>query len=164
MNFLSAIKIFKKYGVETIDTKILNRLENDKRPYIQSFIEFNIYQILSYFIYNKLNVNHKFTTIKSGNLIINTNKSGPIVQSNIVLHPIMKNKHKEFLGYQALDESLMWLRKKLRYGKNATYDKENKKSLEIDNPQPSIYVHNDENMMKVQRLNGIGSEEFNQLL
>ena len=66
-------------------------------------------------------------------------------------------------GYQALDESLMWLRKKLRYGKNATYDKENKKSLEIDNPQPSIYVHNDENMMKVQRLNGIGSEEFNQL-
>ena len=30
-------------------------------------------------------------------------------------------------GYQALDESLMWLRKKLRYGKNATYDKENKK-------------------------------------
>ena len=75
MNFLSAIKIFKKYGIDKIDTKILNRLENDKRPYIQSFIEFNIYQILSYFIYNKLNVNHKFTTIKSGNLIINTNKS-----------------------------------------------------------------------------------------
>ncbi len=67
------------------------------------------------------------------------------------------------VGYQALDESLMWLRKKLRYGKNATYDEENKKSSEIDNPQPSIYVHNDKNMMKVQRLNGIGSEEFNQL-
>jgi len=98
MNFLSAIKIFKKYGIETIDTKILNRLENDKNPYIQSFIEFNIYQILSYFIYNKLNVNQKFTVIKSGNLIINTNKSGPIVQSNIVLHPMIKNKHKEFLN------------------------------------------------------------------
>lgn len=98
MNFLSAIKIFKKYGIETIDTKILNRLENDKSPYIQSFIEFNIYQILSYFIYNKLNVNQKFTVIKSGNLIINTNKSGPIVQSNIVLHPMIKNKHKEFLN------------------------------------------------------------------
>jgi len=98
MNFLSAIKIFKKYGIETIDTKILNRLENDKNPYIQSFIEFNIYQILSYFIYNKLNVNHKFRVIKSGSLIINTNKSGPIVQSNIVLHPMIKNKHKEFLN------------------------------------------------------------------
>ena len=98
MNFLSAIKIFKKYGIETIDTKILNRLQNDKSPYIQSFIEFNIYQILSYFIYNKLNVNQKFTMIKSGNLIINTNKSGPIVQSNIVLHPMIKNKHKEFLN------------------------------------------------------------------
>jgi len=98
MNFLSAIKIFKKYGIETIDSKIISRIENDKRPYIQSFIEFNIYQILSYFIYNKLNVNQKFTVIKSGNLIINTNKSGPIVQSNIVLHPMIKNKHKEFLN------------------------------------------------------------------
>lgn len=83
--------------------------------------------------------------------------------NNLVSVIRFNRKHKEFLGYQALDESLMWLRKKLRYGKNATYDKENQKSLEIDNPQPSIYVHNDENMMKVQRLNGIGSEEFNQL-
>ena len=83
--------------------------------------------------------------------------------NNLVSVIRFNNKHKEFLGYQALNESLMWLRKKLRYGKNATYDKEIKKSLEIDNPQPSIYVHNDENMMKVQRLNGIGSEEFNQL-
>jgi len=66
-------------------------------------------------------------------------------------------------GYQALDESLIWLRKKLRYGKNATHDKENKKSLEIDNPQPSVFIHNDKNMTKVQRLNGIGSEEFDQL-
>jgi len=98
MNFLSAIKIFKKYGIETIDTKILNRIENDKRPYIQAFIEFNIYQILSYFIYNKLNVNQKFIVIKSGNLFINTNKSGPIVQSNLILHPMIKNKHKEFLN------------------------------------------------------------------
>jgi len=98
MNFLSAIKIFKKYGIEAIDTKILNRLQNDKNQYIQSFIEFNIYQILSYFIYNKLNVKQKFTTIKSGNLIINTNKTGPLVQSNLILHPMIKNKHKEFLN------------------------------------------------------------------
>ena len=97
MNFLSAIKIFKRYGIDTIDTKILNRIENDKNPYIQPFIEFNIYQILSYFIYNKLNVNQKFTTIKCGNLLINTNKIGPIGNSNIILKSIVKNKHKEFL-------------------------------------------------------------------
>jgi len=98
MNFLSAIKIFKKYGIETIDTKILNRMENDKRPYIQAFIEFNIYQVLSYFIYNKLNVNRKFIVIKSGNLFINTNKSGPIVQSDLILYPMIKNNDKKFLN------------------------------------------------------------------
>jgi hypothetical protein len=111
-------------------------------------------------------------TLKDGNLCLKEFKNS-VNNNKILLHYYynnlvsvirFNNKHKEFLGYQALNESLMWLRKKLRYGKNATYDKENKKSLEIDNPQPSIYVHNDENMMKVQRLNGIGSEEFNQLL
>lgn len=93
MNFLLIIKILKKFGIDNIDNKILDRINNNKLSYIQSFIEFNIYQILSYFIYS-----HKFVTIKSGNLLINSNKKGIIVQSNIILHPIVKNKHKEFLN------------------------------------------------------------------
>ncbi len=39
-------------------------------------------------------------------------------------------------GYQAINESLLWLRKKLRYGNNPMY--ENTKVFEIDNPQPSL--------------------------
>jgi len=98
MNFLSSLKILKKYGIENIDNKILTRIENNKKSYIKSFIEFNIYQILSFFIYNQLNITHKFTTLKSGNLLVNTNKAGPIIQSNIILHQMIKNKHKEFLN------------------------------------------------------------------
>lgn len=98
MDFLSSIKILKKYGIENIDNKILNRIENNKKSFIKSFIEFNIYQILSFFIYNQLNITHKFATIKSGNLLVNTNKTGPIIQSNIILYPLIKNKYKEFLN------------------------------------------------------------------
>jgi hypothetical protein len=98
MNFLTTIKIFKKYGLENIDNKILNRIQNDKNSYIQSFIEFNIYQILSYFIYNQLNVTRKFITLKSGTLLVNTNNSGPTVHSSIILRPMIKNKHLEFLN------------------------------------------------------------------
>ena len=98
MNFLTTIKILKKYGLEDIDTKILDRIQNDKNSYIQSFIEFNIYQILSYFIYNQLNVTHKFITLKSDSLLVNTNKLGPTVHSTIILSAMIKNKHKEFLN------------------------------------------------------------------
>ena len=93
MDFLLIIKIFKKYGIDNIDIKILNRIQNDKNFYIQSFIEFNIYQILTYFIYN-----HKFVTIKSGNFFVNSNKLGPIIQSNIILQPIFKNNREGFLN------------------------------------------------------------------
>ena len=37
MNFLLVIKIFKRYGIDNIDIKILDRIENDKNLYIQSF-------------------------------------------------------------------------------------------------------------------------------
>lgn len=93
MDFLLVIKILKRYGIDNIDIKILNRIENDKNSYIQSFIEFNIYQILTYFIYN-----HKFITIKTGNLLVNSNKPGLIIHSNIILHPMIKNKHKGFIN------------------------------------------------------------------
>lgn len=91
--------------------------------------------------------------------------------NNIQLHYYFNNLvsvirfnsiHKEFLGYQALRESIMWLRYELRYGNNATYD-EDQKSSEIDNPHPSLYGRNDKTMRKVQRLNGNGSEKSNQL-
>jgi hypothetical protein len=80
--------------------------------------------------------------------------------------------------YQAVNESLQWPRCELGYGKNVSYDKETNKPyasfkrrghrgtlvpLEIDNPQPSSYDHNDKIMEKVQRLNGFGSEEINHL-
>jgi len=93
MDFLLVIKILKKYGIDNIDIKILNRMESDKNFYIQSFIEFNIYQILTYFIYN-----HKFVTLKNGNILVNSNKSGPIIQSNIIIHPMIKNKHRGFIN------------------------------------------------------------------
>jgi hypothetical protein len=47
----------------------------------------------------------------------------------------IKNLINNFLGYQTLNESLKWLRIKLRYGKNPTYDGNN--TPKIDNPQPS---------------------------
>jgi len=93
MDFLLVINILKKYGIDNIDIKILNRMESDKNFYIQSFIEFNIYQILTYFIYN-----HKFVTLKNGNILVNSNKSGPIIQSNIIIHPMIKNKHRGFIN------------------------------------------------------------------
>jgi hypothetical protein len=42
------------------------------------------------------------------------------------------------LGYQAVNESLQWLKKKdFRYGKNAPDDNVLQNTLEMDNPQPS---------------------------
>ncbi len=98
MDFLLVIKIFKRYGINNIDIKILNRIENDKSSYIQSFIEFNIYQILTYFIYYHLNINIKFITLKNGNFVVNSNKQEPIIQSNIILQPMIKNKHGNFIN------------------------------------------------------------------
>lgn len=42
-------------------------------------------------------------------------------------------KYKQFLGYQAINESLSWLRKKLKYGKNPPDNT-------MDNPQPNYYL------------------------
>ena len=74
-------------------------------------------------------------------VVVLTNKSK---SNNIQLHYYFNNivnvhrfnkMQNQFLGYQALNESLKWLRnKELRYGKNASYDLE--KSKEIGNPQP----------------------------
>ena len=59
--------------------------------------------------------------------------------NNIVNVSRFHMKYKQFLGYQALNESLKWLRdNELRYGKNPTYDLDFLKSNEIGNPQPSL--------------------------
>jgi hypothetical protein len=56
--------------------------------------------------------------------------------NNIINVNRFNSKYKQFLGYQTLIESLRWLRIKLRYGKNSTYD--SVKTEEIGNPQPSL--------------------------
>ena len=56
--------------------------------------------------------------------------------NNIVNVNRFNTFHKKYLGYQAVNESLQWLRVDLRYGKNPSYETE--QSDEIDNPQPSL--------------------------
>ncbi len=66
------------------------------------------------------------------------------------------------MGYQTVNESLQWLRSKLRYGNNPPYE-DVKYASEIGNPQPNSYVQYDKDMEEVQRLNGDGSENSNQI-
>ena len=66
------------------------------------------------------------------------------------------------MGYQVVNESLRWLRVELRYGNNPSY-KDVKDASEIGNPQPNSYVQYDKDMEEVQRLNGDGSENSNQI-
>lgn len=100
--------------------------------------------ILPINLFNFVNENEKFICFHWTNLQplkkeINQSKS-----DNLMLHYYFNNivnvnrfnyKYTDFLGYQTLNESLKWLRIKLRYGKKPTYD--GKKMPEIDNPQPS---------------------------
>jgi len=76
---------------------------------------------------------------------------------NNIVNVVRFNKYnRQFLGYQAVNKSLQWLRVELRYGNNAPH--EDATASEIGNPQPSSYVRYDKDMEKVQRLNGDGSE------
>ena len=56
--------------------------------------------------------------------------------NNIINVNRFNSKNARYLGYQIVNESLRWLRLKLRYGKNPSYD--SVKTDEIDNPQPSL--------------------------
>jgi len=58
--------------------------------------------------------------------------------NNIVNVNRFNNFRKEYLGYQAINESLQWLRLELRYGKNPSYEVVSNNTTEIDNPQPSL--------------------------
>ena len=62
--------------------------------------------------------------------------------NNIINVNRFNMKYKQFLGYQTIDESLLWLKKKdFRYGKNLAY--EGVKTPEIGNQQPSLYIRYD---------------------
>lgn len=82
--------------------------------------------------------------------------------NNIVNVNRYNYKNTQFLGYQVVNESLRWLRVELRYGNNPSY-KDVKDASEIGNPQPNSYVQYDKDMEEVQRLNGDGSENSNQI-
>ena len=74
--------------------------------------------------------------------IVNRQKSNSIqlhYYFNTIVSVFRFNKiHCEYLGYQAVGESLQWIRSKLMYGKNAPYDVIVKTTTEIDNQQPSL--------------------------
>jgi hypothetical protein len=92
---------------------------------------------------DKLELHHYF------NNIVNINRFNKI--------------NNQFLGYEAINESLLWLRLELRYRKNPPYEEAQKTASKMDNQQPSLYVRHDKDMRKVQRLDGNGSEKSNQL-
>jgi len=58
--------------------------------------------------------------------------------NNIVNVNRFNTKYKQFIGYQVVNESLQWLRTKLRYGENPMDNNDNKISFEIGNQQPSL--------------------------
>jgi transposase-like protein len=76
--------------------------------------------------------------------------------NNIVNVVRFNTKNTQFLGYQTVNESLRWLRVKLRYGNNPPYEETN--VSEMDNQQPSSYVRYDKDMEKVQRVDDHGLE------
>ncbi len=58
--------------------------------------------------------------------------------NNIININRFNKKYKQFLGYQAVNESLQWLRIELRYGKNAPDSYNSAELYKIGNPQPSL--------------------------
>jgi hypothetical protein len=117
---------------------------------------------------NEQKICFHWTNLQPLNATENIQKSDKILLhhyfNNIVNVNRFNSKYNNYLGYQIVSESLQWLRRELRYGKNSPYDKETIVPFEIDNPQPSSCNHYDKIMEKVQRLNGFGSEEINHLL
>jgi len=100
--------------------------------------------ILPINLFNFNNDNEKYICFHWTNLQPLTKYDNQSKSNKIILYYYFNNiinvnrfnfKYNNFLGYQTLNESLKWLRIKLRYGKNPTYDGNN--MPEIDNPQPS---------------------------
>lgn len=97
MTIIDHIRFIKKIGYTNVDELIMKRIENDKKTYISSFVEFNIYQALTYLIYQKINVKrkrgilqtiHPKTKRKNTNdLQIFTNDGGRL-ETNSILEPL----------------------------------------------------------------------------
>jgi len=81
-----------------------------------------------------------WTNLQPLNSFINKSKSDKLLLhyyfNNIVNVNRFNSKYNDFFGYQTLNESLKWLRIKLKYGKNPTGENV-KNTFEMDNPQPS---------------------------
>lgn len=90
---------------------------------------------------NELKICFHWTNLQPLPALENQQKSNSIQLhyyfNNIVNINRFNSKHKQFLGYQVVNESLQWLRVELRYGKNPTYE-DDSNSSEIGNPQPSL--------------------------
>lgn len=91
--------------------------------------------------HNEKNICFYWTNLQPLHSKDNQSKSDKIMLhhyfNNIVSVFRFNKFHKQYLGYQTVNESLQWLRSKLRYGNNSLYDS-GTIPLEIDNPQPSL--------------------------
>jgi len=90
---------------------------------------------------NNINICFHWTNLQPLEKIENRQKS-----DNLLLHYYFNNiinvnrfntHYTQYLGYQAVNESLQWLRIELGYGKNPPYD-DVVTTSEIGNPQPSL--------------------------
>lgn len=103
MDIINKINILKNIGFLDVDTLILKKLENNKNiTHIKGLIDFNIYQVLTYLIYSKINIRKKYFVIKhfnikkkkikKNNLKIYTNENGVEMHSNLSLISLYNSK------------------------------------------------------------------------
>jgi len=89
---------------------------------------------------NELQICFHWTNLQPLYATENQSKSDKILPhyyfNNLINVFRFNSVYKQYIGYQAINESLKWLRSKLRYGNNSLYDGGN--TPEIDNPQPSL--------------------------
>jgi len=91
---------------------------------------------------NDMKICFHWTNLQPLTALENRQKSDKLLlhhyYNNIVNVTRFNKFRREYLGYQAVNESLQWLRLELRYGKNPSYEVVSNNTTEIDNPQPSL--------------------------
>lgn len=102
MVIIDQIRILKKIGFTDFEEIIVKRIEEDKKSYIENFINFNFYQALTYLIYQKINVKRKTSILQTINpktrkknindLRIFTNDSGKL-ETNSLLESLYDGKN-----------------------------------------------------------------------
>jgi hypothetical protein len=82
-----------------------------------------------------------WTNLQPLNSVENRSKSNKLQLhyyfNNLVSIFRFNKSNREYLGYQTVNESLQWLRTKLRKGENTPYETA-QNAVEIDNQQPSL--------------------------